>query len=184
MEEFIQGGDRAVYQGFFQKLEREKRLPEQDKAYLKEKNPELYEMVESLEQELVIYKEKLKKCGSKEEVEELKESYEDGLLLGISLVESNPVLPLEKKLEYTMFKDTKLSIMEEVIGEFTKSAGYEELPDKAENVVETKEEESEDQDEELELQKIKRAKAVSSYAYSRRAGEAGTQETLPFDVKG
>ena len=49
MEEFIQGGDRAVYQGFFQKLEREKRLPEQDKAYLKEKNPELYEMVESLE---------------------------------------------------------------------------------------------------------------------------------------
>ena len=132
MEEFIQSGDRAVYQGFFQKLEREKRLPEQDKAYLKEKNPELYEMVESLEQELVIYREKLKKCGSKEEVEELKESYEDGLLLGISLVESNPVLPLEKKLEYTMFKDTKLSIMEEVIGEFTKSAGYEELPDKAE----------------------------------------------------
>ncbi len=184
MEEFIQGGDRAVYQGFFQKLEREKRLPEQDKAYLKEKNPEIYEMVESLEQELVIYKDKLKNCSSKEEVQELKESYEDGLLLGISLVESNPVLPLEKKLEYTMFKDTKLSIMEEVIEEFVKSAGYEELPDKAENMGEAKGEENQDQDEELELQKIKRAKAVSSYAYSRRAGEAGTQETLPFDVKG
>lgn len=184
MEEFIRGGDQAVYQEFFQKLQREKRLSEQDKAYLKEKKPELYKMVESLEQEIETYKEKLKNCVSKEEVQELKESYEDGLLLGISLVESNPVLPLEKKLEYTMFKDTKLSIMEEVIDEFVKSAKYEELPSAIENTEETKEEEVEAKDEELELQKIKRAKAVSSYAYSRSTADVRVQEVSPFDTKG
>lgn len=178
MEEYTQGGDRKVYQEFFQKLQREKRLSEQDKAYLKEKKPELYKMVESLEQEIETYREKLNNCGSKEEVQELKESYEDGLLLGISLVESNPELPLEKKLEYTMFKDTKLSIMEEVIGEFEKSARYEGLPDVAESAEETNE------DEELELQKIKRAKAVSSYAYSRSTADARVQEPSPFDTKG
>lgn len=184
MEEYIQGGDRKVYQEFFQKLQREKHLSEQDKAYLKEKKPELYKMVESLEQEIETYKEKLNNCGSKEEVQELKESYEDGLLLGISLVESNPELPLEKKLEYTMFKDTKLSIMEEVIGEFEKSARYEGLPNAVESAEETDEDENEAKDEELELQKIKRAKAVSSYAYSRSTADARAQEPSPFDTKG
>lgn len=186
MEEFIQGGDRAVYQGFFQKLQREKRLPEQDKAYLKEKNPELYEMVESLEQELVIYKEKLKNCSSKEEVQELKESYEDGLLLGISLVESNPVFPLEKKLEYTMYKDTKLSMMDKMIEEFVRTPEYDALPKRDESVEGEKTDDTEQTpltaEEELKLKERKRARAVSSYAGARK--NTGAQEPAPFDVKG
>lgn len=184
MEEYTQGRDQKVYQEFFQKLQLQKRLSEQDKAYLKEKRPELYEMVESLEQEIEIYKEKLKNCGSKEGVQEIKESYEDGLLLGISLVESNPVLPLEKKLEYTMFKNTKLSVMIDVIEEFAKSVMYQELPEQDKRAKEEDGEKTISESEELELEKIKRAKAVSSYAYSRKAVDEGREATSPFDAKG
>lgn len=180
--EFIGGEFRTIYQEFTQKLQKEKHLSEQEKAFLKEKKPEFYEMVESLEHEIEVYKEKLKNCSSKEEVQEIKDAYEDGLILGFSLVESNPVLPLEKKLEYTMFKNTKLSVMEELIEEFVKSARYGELPDKAENEEQEDEEESMSEMEELELQKIKRAKAMSSYADNRRA--ADLKETSPFDTKG
>ena len=84
---------------------------------------------ELLQQEINTYREKVKRCGSKEEVWQIKEDYEDVLLLGISVVESNPVLSLEQKLEFTMIKDTKLSMMENAgvcrsAGEGGGSGGY------------------------------------------------------------
>lgn len=182
-EEFNSDEIRIIYQDVIEKLQREKRLSEQDKEYLKGKKPEFYDMVESLEKEIEVYREKLKNCGSKKEVQDIKESFEDGLLMGISLVESSPVLPLEKKLEYTMFKDTKLSVMDAVIEEFVKSTRYEELPDEAQDMQKTNKEESASRsEEELELQKIKRAKAMSSYAENRRTED--TKEASPFDTKG
>ena len=76
---------------------------------------------ELLEQEINTYREKVRRCVSKEEVWQIKEDYEDALLLGISVVESNPVLSLQQKLEFTMLKDTKLSMMAEMIEEFAGS---------------------------------------------------------------
>ena len=135
---------------------------------------------ELLEQEINTYREKVRRCVSKEEVWQIKEDYEDALLLGISVVESNPVLSLQQKLEFTMLKDTKLSMMAEMIEE------YEALPDRAEGAKEAKEShmemESLSQEEELKRMLMKRAKAMNSYAGSRKGAEG--QEPTPFDAKG
>ena len=42
---------------------------------------------ELLEQEINTYREKVRRCVSKEEVWQIKEDYEDALLLGISVVD-------------------------------------------------------------------------------------------------
>ncbi len=141
---------------------------------------------ELLEQEINTYREKVRRCVSKEEVWQIKEDYEDALLLGISVVESNPVLSLEQKLEFTMLKDTKLSMMAEMIEEFVRTPEYAALPDREEGI---KSEEADMQEtwpvtaaEELKRKEIKRAKAMISYAGSRKGTDG--QETTPFDAKG
>ena len=141
---------------------------------------------ELLQQEINTYREKVKRCSSKEEVWQIKEDYEDVLLLGISVVESNPVLSLEQKLEFTMIKDTKLSMMASMIEEFTKTPEYAALPERAEAAEDTEtpvaEEQVVSQEEELKRKEIKRAKAMSSYAGTRKG--MSEQEPAPFDVKG
>ena len=123
---------------------------------------------ELLEQEINTYREKVRRCVSKEEVWQIKEDYEDALLLGISVVESNPVLSLEQKLE------------------FVRTPEYAALPDREEGI---KSEEADMQEtwpvtaaEELKRKEIKRAKAMISYAGSRKGTDG--QETTPFDAKG
>ena len=137
---------------------------------------------ELLEQEINTYREKVRRCVSKEEVWQIKEDYEDALLLGISVVESNPVLSLQQKLEFTM----PPSMMAEMIEEFAGSPEYEALPDRAEGAKEAKEShmemESLSQEEELKRMLMKRAKAMNSYAGSRKGAEG--QEPTPFDAKG
>ena len=128
----------------------------------------------------------MKQCRSKEEVWQIKEDYEDALLLGISVVEGNSVLSLEQKLEFTMIKDTKLSMMAEMIEEFTRTPEYEALPDQAEDTGASGEIPEEaapmTAEEELKLKQIKRAKAVSSYVGSRKGEDS--QEPAPFEAKG
>lgn len=141
---------------------------------------------ELLEQEINTYREKVRRCSSKEEVWQIKEDYEDALLLGISVVESNPVLSLQQKLEFTMLKDTKLSMMAKMIEEFAGSPEYEALPDRAEGAKEAKESHMEMEplspEEELKRMLMKRAKAMNSYAGSRKGTDG--QEPTPFDAKG
>ncbi len=141
---------------------------------------------ELLQQEIDTYREKVKQCRSKEEVWQIKEDYEDALFLGISVVESNSVLSLEQKLEFTMIKDTKLSMMAEMIEEFTRTPEYEALPDQAEDIKESGNSSEEaapmTAEEELKLKQIKRAKAVSSYVGSRKGEDS--QEPAPFEAKG
>lgn len=140
-----------------------------------------------LEQEINTYREKVRHCGSKEEVWQIKEDYEDALLLGISVVESNPVLSLEQKLEYTVYKDTKLSMMARMIEEFVRTPEYEALPEKTEGAEDTEAAGEEEEpvlteEEERKLKEKKRARAMSSYAGVRK--EISDQEPAPFDVKG
>lgn len=141
-----------------------------------------------LEQEINTYREKVRHCGSKEEVWQIKEDYEDALLLGISVVESNPVLSLEQKLEYTVYKDTKLSMMARMIEEFVRTPEYEALPEKVENPEEGEALDGEQavitENEELKLKERKHARAMSSYAGVWKEVQAPDPDPSAFDTKG
>lgn len=183
-EEVLSSEVQTVYQEFYQKL-KEKHLTEEEKADLRQRYPELYDMVRSLEREMAACQEKLRFCRKKEEVLEIRENYETELLKGGLLI-NNQAFPLIKKLEYTMFKDTKLSFIENIIDQFIESDAYKKLPGDA-----AEEEEADTmtgEDEETRLQRARHARARATYEgvkdFLEERAESGIVPQASFDVKG
>ena len=144
-----------------------------------------------MEKELRLWEKELKKCGSKEKVWQMMEELEEEIRLTAFSVENNPTVPLEKKLEYTVMKDTKLSMVEELVLKYSKSGDYERLPEREEpDEVEEPDESGVDseQGDPFDDQTMRYARAKANYEVLKQShkedGQEEFQPSASFEAKG
>lgn len=110
------------------KLKSGESLTPEEEEYLKQSNPDGYREYQEIRQERTAYKEQLKHCRTKEEVEKLKLNKMGNFLAEAKKVSSNPVIP----------KGAKKGLLEKILRKaagiqkshitFTKTAKYHSLP--------------------------------------------------------
>ena len=119
-------------QAIYLKIQSGKKLTSAEKEYLRANDPEAYEKVKSIERERKSYEREIKRCKTKEEVQRVKMTRLGASLSAVNSIANNPVIPLAKKLEYTMLEHAKTSAIAEVTQKFVKSGAYAKLPTDAE----------------------------------------------------
>ena len=124
------------------KLQQGKKLTPDEKQKLSRSNPELYKKAQEIEAEQKRYEESLKRCKTKEDVQRTRVNQLNGALSTIKSVESNPNIPLEKKLEVAERENMKVNACSQSTTEFVRNGSYARLPTEAE-VAEALEQERE-----------------------------------------
>ncbi len=183
---------KILYEDFYQRLRSRKPFSEAELNEMRQTQPGFYDMVKSLERDVRLCENRLENCASREAVWQLKEDYLEEISLSVRSMESNLMLPWEKKLEYMMFKDTKISVIEELIDDFAGSPRYENLPEEAEDAGETAaesaEEGSRENGEVARETSIKYAKAKAGYDNFGRFAEEEPDpvrlSSASFEAKG
>lgn len=127
-------GEKAIYQTVYEKLQDGQMLTVEEKGALQQKDPESYGKARSIEKENEDYWQELRKCRTKEAVQRVEEEHRRLARLGLSLTENNAVLSVERKVEYTLFKDAKISAIQNITRQFMESEEYEKLPTDAEYI--------------------------------------------------
>ena len=104
-------------------------LSDDELEYLKKNNPEAYKEAVEVMNERKNYKEALKKCRSKEDVEKLHQNKLQSFAANIKSIDQNPNIPKLEKLKKmeTIFK--KLMAVEDEHMTFKNSSRYQKLPD-------------------------------------------------------
>ncbi len=174
---------KILYEDFYQRLRDRKPFSQAELNEMQRTQPGFYDMVQSLERDVRLCESRLENCRSREAVWCVKEDYLEEISLSVRSMESNSLLPWEKKLEYMMFKDTKISVIEELIDKFAGSAEYEKLPEEEED-----EKFSEEHGEVTKENSIKYAKAKAIYNNFGRFAEEEPDPALllssSFEAKG
>lgn len=183
-----------IYQSVSEKLQNGDALSSTDESQLQENSMQAYERAKALEQENEKFLEKLRDCETQDEVQRAEEAYLESIVSAYRLVENNGEIPLEQKREHTLFKDAKISALQNVAQKFMESNAYKSLPVGAEPLPPIKAETPAAEDaavenaEALKEWEARRKKAQSSYESLRQSIDE--QEALeaegkvPFDAKG
>lgn len=121
------------------KLKSGEGLTPEEEEYLKQSNPDGYREYQEIRQERAAYKEQLKQCKTKEEVEKLKLGKMGNFLAEAKKVSNNPAIP----------KNAKRGLLEKILKKaagiqkshiaFTKTAAYHGLPTEEELTEKVKE---------------------------------------------
>lgn len=109
-----------------------KKLTLEEREYLRQKNPQLYRQLEQQEAEEKQYKEDLKHCKTKEDVQKLKMSKVAASLSVVNSVKNNPNIPEGAKLGLIAAEQRKMRAIEEATVKFVQSERYAKLPTEAE----------------------------------------------------
>lgn len=157
-------------QSAYNKLYSGKKLTASEKELLKEKDPEAYAKVVSMEQERKSFERSLKQCKTKEEVRQLKLSRLSASLTAVGSIEHNPHISQEKKLERFLMENGKLQAQDALLRDFIRRGYYDSLPAEtecreAENAAETAEDLMEEWERGLDpetLKKVRRIKAAAA----------------------
>ncbi len=115
------------------------KLTEDEKEYLRTKDPEAYQELENQEQEQKAYERELRKCKTKEDVQRLKTSRLGASLSRIKSVENNPNIGVAKKLEICLREKLKCDKFEQSTEAFVRKGEYAKLPTEAEEAKAEKE---------------------------------------------
>ena len=99
-------------------------LTNEEREYLKAKDPEAYRQLVAEEAEQKAYEEKLRKCRTKEEVDRLKMGKISKSLSTVKAVENNPYITKSQKLAIAMHEKRSLDRIEESTQKFIKSGEY------------------------------------------------------------
>jgi len=116
-----------------------KKLTDDEKQYLQEKDPLTYQKLRQNEQEQKAYEQELKKCRTKEDVQRLKLSHIGSTLATVKSIENNPNISQEKKLQMISLENAKCDKLERSTRAFVKSGEYAQLPTEAEQAKAEKE---------------------------------------------
>lgn len=156
---------------------------------------ESFGMTRSIEKEKEDYWQKLRTCRTKEEVQRVEEESRRLERLGLSMTENNAVLSVERRLEYTLFKDEKIAAIRDITRQFIESEEYAKLPTDAEYIeksggmpLQSGHTELSKTIEASETKEVQHAKAKNGYESVRRSIEeeesSGNVRFYSFNVKG
>ncbi len=111
------------------------KLTQEEKDYLRTKDPQTWQKLRSIEQEQKSYEKALKKCKTKEDVQRLKAMKVNASLSTIKSVENNPHIPISKKLEICLQENYRCDKLEQSTQAFVESGEYAMLPTEAEKAI-------------------------------------------------
>ncbi len=92
----------------------------------------MYAKALSIQEERKAFERDLKRCKTQEDVQRLKLTQVSQSLSQVNEISNNPVIPLEKKLQYAMLENAKVTAIAEETAKFVRSGEYEKLPTEAE----------------------------------------------------
>ncbi|NBI62659.1 hypothetical protein D3Z38_06205 [Clostridiales bacterium] len=186
--------DDSIYQSVSEKLQNGDALSLADESQLQQNSIKAYERAKSLEHENEKFLEKLRSCKTQEEVRRTEDSYLESIISAYRLVENSGEIPIGQKLEHTLFKDAKISALQNVAQKFRESDAYTNLPVGAapaspiEAEAPAAEDAAAENAEALKEWEARMKKAQNSYESLRQSIDE--QEALesegkvPFDAKG
>lgn len=157
-----QGKDRL--QAIIAKINAGKKLTAEEKKYLQEKDPKLYQMVREAEEEQKDYEREIRRCRTKEEADRVRTARMGRSLTRLKSVENNPVISEEKKRELYAVENYRIARLDESGKAFVKRGDYAKLPTEAETEKAEREEK--------EAKEARRAEKAAREA-DGKAGETG-----------
>lgn len=105
-----------------------RRLTADELSYLSEKSPEEYRKYKEVESQRENYKQELKKCRTKEEVQRLRTIHLGNTLTQLGAIANNPAIPKNKKLELFLQEHAKVNALNDETNKFVESGRYDKLP--------------------------------------------------------
>jgi hypothetical protein len=121
------------------KLRSGKVLTADELSYLKKNNPELYQKAVEAKREREQYKNELKSCKTKDDVQRLRAAKLLNFAAEVSAIANNPNIPDGKKYELMMQINQRVEGINEAHSEFIRSGEYSYLPTDAEVLAEAHE---------------------------------------------
>ncbi len=109
------------------KLNSGKKLTAEEMEYLQTHDPQKYQRVKQIEAEQKNYENELKRCKTKDEVQQLRMAHTAASLSAVNSIKNNPAIPEEKKLELIMQEHRKNQAFTETTAEFVESGKYAKL---------------------------------------------------------
>ena len=103
-------------------------LTEEERAYLRQHDPQAYQELLQEEQEQAAYERALRSCKTKEEADRLQMNRIGQSLSRIRTVEHDPAIPLHAKLKVAMREKRLVDAAADSMREFVASGGYDRLP--------------------------------------------------------
>lgn len=134
-----QSGEEKL-KNIMEKVYAGKKLTDDEKRYLKDKNPQAYAQIESAEQEQKAYERELKRCRTKEEAQRAKALRMGAALARVNSVANDPAIPQDRKLEIIGIEKYRCAKLNQTEKAFVKRGEYEKLPSNAEKARAEKEE--------------------------------------------
>ncbi len=122
------------------KVSNGKKLTPKEKEYLEKHDPETLEKAREIERTRESFKQALRRCHTKEDVECLRMTQLSSSLTTINSVENNPNIPLSKKLEIALQEQGKVNAVAGEIRQYVEDGHYEKLPTEAEKLEAEKQE--------------------------------------------
>lgn len=110
------------------KMEAGGSLTEEERAYLRQHDPQAYQELLQEEQEQAAYERALRSCKTKEEADRLQMNRIGQSLSRIQTVEHNPAIPLHAKLKVAMREKRLVDAAADSMREFVASGDYDRLP--------------------------------------------------------
>ena len=103
-------------------------LTEEERAYLRQHDPQAYQELLQEEQEQAAYERALRSCKTKEEADRLQMNRIGQSLSRIQTVENDPAIPLHAKLKVAMREKRLVDAAADSMREFVASGDYDRLP--------------------------------------------------------
>lgn len=103
-------------------------LTEEERAYLRQHDPQAYQELLQEEQEQTAYERALRSCKTREEADRLQMNRIGQLLSRIQTVEHDPAIPLHAKLKVAMREKRLVDAAADSMREFVASGDYDRLP--------------------------------------------------------
>lgn len=161
------------------KVDAGKKLTAQERAYLKEKDPETYADLEAEEQQQRAYEQKLKRCRTREEVQRLKMTHVGTSLAKVNAVKNDPNISLEKKLKIAKHELRNCNKLEESTREFIRRGEYAKLPTDQELAKAEREEANRDTQDTENTESTAQDAKISDAADTEPEAAAETQAKKP-----
>ena len=150
-------------------------LTEEEKAYLKQKNPEVLKNYEEAKEEKKAYEQELKNCKTKEEVDRVKFNRMGAFMSQVKSISADPYIPKAKKLGLLEKILSEVNNVARAHYEFTHSLAYQNLP--------TEEEKREEEEEKKEAMGYETDLAETENTEEEKQIEENEEQAEGFDTE-
>lgn len=127
-----QNQENSGKEAILNKMRSGKKLTQEEMEYLQREDPAAYQKAKEIQEAQKGYRNALKNCKTKEDVQRLKATHMGATLTRVNAIANDPHIPKGKKMELLLHENAKMEAVLEAEKEFIASGAYDRLPTDAE----------------------------------------------------